>query len=521
MIKSTTLFAAIIAISSVMVLSMPMHGIANSKLPYSMTENHSNISYTSSCGSVPEIGIGTKWTYNNFDLFPLPGSSLTGDIVITGEEIIDDKSYWVLSPLASCGPTATHLRIMDKQYFLRINGEDHMMQDFNLLVGDTYKVPSFFDPLDSLTIMIDSISNTVVDGVALLTQYCSLVGEDDDHYEWYPVFVEHVGPLGYLVPQVGTCDPGSGGLRCITYPDGSVLNFTNGDDCDLFLGYSYMRNGSHWYYGDWSLTTTTNASEIAITRDSISTHGPRQILELLDEDGQAVAGSQVMLYGYDNKVFFDQNGSLMLLFDFSYDLNVGDTVTYYLPANANLYDNSSNGGIEEIKNPYRYVIEGIDEVTDDSGIVLRRWQVTDIPKEIDGELYGNDIRELVEGVGGTTCFMRRGLTQLTAGEPEAFRCYTSTYINYSEVEEDECDIVSTRDVSASYDLYIKPNPVADWLTLETGFDYNQIIIYDMMGRPLLDSNSSSTISVRALPSGTYRLVVQSDEGYLSDTFVKI
>ncbi len=469
-----------------------------------------------------EIGIGTTWTYNNLGIFPLPGEALTGNYTITGEEIINGKTYFKFDNFGSCGPSASHLRIEDRKYFMIIEGKEGLIHDFNLQPGESYFMKDYVGyPGDSVEIVIDSIGETILNGTSLLTQYCSL-SEVNNGFEWNLTFIENIGSIGFLLPQFGACDPGAGDLRCITYPDGQTIKFTSDSDCELFYGNTYFQNGSQWFFGKWGLPLTTEIAHIIIEKDSIAASWFYDVMELLNEDETAIEGSQVLLTSYDNRVYFlDENNTDRLLFDFSHDLIIGDTVTYYLPENANLYDISSNGGIEPIVNPYRYTITGIDAITASNGTQLRRWQVEDISKVVDNQIIGNNIREIIEGVGPTGGFMRRGLTQLTAGEQESFRCFFSNSFNYTEKPEDECAILSDEFLFINSAINISPNPISNYFQIETEVPYELVTIYDIHGQKINSFKFGDNTSLKGLISGIYFIKIDFENGTVNRKIVKM
>ena len=469
-----------------------------------------------------EIGIGTTWTYDSFSFFTPPNAPLTDDYTITGEEEIDGKSYFVFDNFGSCGPSASHLRIEDRKYYVIINAKEGLLHDFNLQPGESYFIKDYIgNENDSLEIVIDSIGETVIDGTTLYTQYCSFVVESNET-EWNLTFVEHVGSIGFLLPQFGACDPGAGNLRCVTYTDGQTLKFTSDDKCEQFLGNSYFLKGSQWYFEKWGIPTSSEIAQIVIETDTINDFGQYNVMEILDGEENPVEGSQVLLTSEDNKVYFvDENGNHKLLFDFSYNLEVGDTVTYHLPENANLYDISSNGGMEPIINPYKYVITGIDTVSSSSWPELRRWQVTPINAEIDDQIIGNGITEIIEGVGPTGGFMRRGLAQVTSGEPESFRCFFSNPFNYTEIQEDACDGLSDGLLSFAPKITISPNPTSYYFQIKTELPYKLITVIDIHGQKVRSFQFGEDANLIDLASGVYFIKIDFEHGIVNRKIVKI
>lgn len=472
--------------------------------------------------SSQEIGIGTSWTYDSFSYVTPPNSPTTDDYTIIGEEIINGKTYFVFDNFGSCGPPATHIRIENRKYYVIINDEEILLHDFNLIPGESYFIKDIIDDTsDSLEIIIDSIGESIVDGITLNTQYCSFVGEPGI-FEWNLTFVEYVGSIGFLLPQSGVCTPGAGNLRCLTFSDGTFLKFTNDEKCDQYLGSSYFWQGSEWYFEKWGTPQSSEVAKIVIERDSTNQVGEYNIMEILDNNNSPVEGSQILLTSDDNKVFFlDQYGTEKLLFDFSYNLEVGDTVTYHLPQNANLYDISSNGGIEPIVNPYRYIVTGIDNEIPASSQTLRRWQVASIDTEIDGIVSGNSITEIIEAIGPTGGFMRRGIAQLASGEQESFRCYSSNAFIYSEIDEGQCDGLSDGLTALDSEITISPNPTSEYFQIKSPIPYKLVSVFDIRGQKVKSFQFEENPSISNLASGVYFIKIEFEEGVTNRKIIKL
>ncbi len=478
--------------------------------------------FISTALSSQEIGIGTSWTYDSFSYFTPPNSPTTDDYTITGEEIINGKTYFAFDNFGSCGPAASHLRIEDRKYYVLINDEEILLHDFNLLPGESYFFKDIIENTgDSLEIIIDSIGETIIDGITLQTQYCSFAGEIGV-VDWNLTFIEYVGSVGFLLPQSGVCTPGAGNLRCLSFSDGTFLKFTLDDKCDQFLGSSYFWKGSQWYFEKWGIPQSSEVVKIVIEKDSINQFGEYKIMEILDDENSLVEGSQILLTSDDNKVFFlDQNGDERLLFDFSYNLEIGDTVSYYLPENANLYDISSNGGIEPIINPYRYVITGIDNEISTTSQTIRRWQVNPINTEINGEIIGNRITEIIEGIGPTGGFMRRGLAQLLSGEQESFRCYFSNAFNYSEIEQGECDGLSDGLTTLVSGVKISPNPTSGLFQIKSKTPFELVSVFDIQGQKIKSFQFGEHLNLYDQTPGVYFIKIDFEEGTINKKVIKL
>jgi Secretion system C-terminal sorting domain len=71
----------------------------------------------------------------------------------------------------------------------------------------------------------------------------------------------------------------------------------------------------------------------------------------------------------------------------------------------------------------------------------------------------------------------------------------------------------------SIELY--PNPVVDYLYLNFGNDkIDNVFIYNLLGQLVLESNTSNTIDVSNLKTGTYLIKIQSEDQIVTEKFIK-
>ena len=244
-----------------------------------------------------------------------------------------------------------------------------------------------------------------------------------------------------------------------------------------------------------------------------------KILAEVDNNNNPIAATEVRLQTSRDQVFFlDETDTLRLLYDFSSDLEVGDIVTYYLPANANTYDISSNGGIEPIINPYQYVITGISDV-DGVNTSIPVYDIQYITKDIGTEPVGNNHTKIVKGVGTMGTMMRRGLTQLLGGIQEKFICYSGSF-EYEYRLSPTCDLTSIEDkVNGNFEIY--PNPTNDILNIEGDKLWSEIQIFDISGKLQFTSSYTTKLNIQELDAGLYYLRIISEGEKLSSLkFVK-
>lgn len=61
---------------------------------------------------------------------------------------------------------------------------------------------------------------------------------------------------------------------------------------------------------------------------------------------------------------------------------------------------------------------------------------------------------------------------------------------------------------ADRNIHIFPNPVSDYLSIQSSYPIHEVVLYDGLGRIVLQSNFDKTIDCRQLPMGTYIVVLR-------------
>ena len=203
-------------------------------------------------------------------------------------------------------------------------------------------------------------------------------------------------------------------------------------------------------------------------------------------------------------------------------MQIGDTVTYYLPKNAGFYDLFNFPNERKINNPYYYKILSIDSVVSDEGKTLRRWYV-DPQINLDGNDENcNFIEEIIEGIGPTGGFFNRSCSITTNGHLPKFRCFSSHSINYREINDDEnCMILATNNLSLDQ-IHIYPNPVRNELFIETEIPIKSIEILNTKGQQLYHATSIERINTSYFPTGLYMIRLMDSNGNFNNMkFVKL
>jgi len=68
-------------------------------------------------------------------------------------------------------------------------------------------------------------------------------------------------------------------------------------------------------------------------------------------------------------------------------------------------------------------------------------------------------------------------------------------------------------------IKIYPNPVSDILYFDTDQEINKVILFDMLGRKIIEQNNVNSISVSELQKGSYILKLFSDKGIQTEKIV--
>jgi hypothetical protein len=287
---------------------------------------------------------------------------------------------------------------------------------------------------------------------------------------------------------------------------------------------SYLKNNASWYYSPHSFTSQNEIQNIAVIGDTLIGNRHCSVLGIIEDDS-IISNSELILFNSDTIVEFYENGEFKILFNFSSELMVGDTVDYFLPEQFNVYDISSGSGANAISSDtLKFLINDIASVITNNGEELRTFITSPV---FDEENMCHDINEIIEGIGSIRGFMGRNCTQLGSGFPEFFRCFESLNINYSALS-GEC-ILSSSNTVDNIDIEIFPNPASTQLHIKV-LDNNRleiIEIIDSHGRQVeaiqsqLSTNQTKVINIDKLNYGTYFLRLRSEGGTYVKKFVII
>lgn len=305
-------------------------------------------------------------------------------------------------------------------------------------------------------------------------------------------------------------------MGCLTPNCGYVQSIQNGevvpDTC------KWLEDGAKWFYTPWAIDFQDRLAKIDIIRDTLIGNRLCSVLGLFENDEFIENSDLIVFYERENeKVYFNENDSFKLMYDFSLSVLPGDTVEFYLPQKHMYYDISSSGGdFLPNNNPYKYRNIGQEWVTTQDGEQLRIVNTQPIPNE-DGECFV--LGRIIDGVGSELGITGKSCNQLPSGRDEFFRCFNSTALEYSEVN-GECLITSTQDIISSDRVSIFPNPASKTIQIESDIPFVEIKMYDLSGKCVKMDTYKNTIDIDFLINGLYFLELIGEEGIYQTKIIK-
>ena len=161
--------------------------------------------------------IGTKWYYSAYS-FGFPFTNHPDSIESIGDTVINGISCRILSGTAGCsyGESSLYTYGADNKVYIfnESSGTFSVLYDFAAETGESWTIiPP--NPADSFQVKVDSVYTRMIDGHLLSVQAISTI----DFYSYYSFIgevYEGIGNSIFLYPQISTCDPWPGPIRCFT-----------------------------------------------------------------------------------------------------------------------------------------------------------------------------------------------------------------------------------------------------------------------------------------------------------------
>ena len=177
--------------------------------------------------------VGMKWVYGQHTNIPMWPSSI-GTVTIVGDTTINNEPVFIIEGDNHFTDDIRYISESGQQIFYYKNGEKRLLLDFALDLGDTLKVNTWWCCQgalgDTLVASVDSISVIDFNGTELKHQHFT------GGWEWSVDLVEGVGSLYSFFPNHPLWDNVYSKLRCVIYPNGDILKFTDNEDCFTIVG---------------------------------------------------------------------------------------------------------------------------------------------------------------------------------------------------------------------------------------------------------------------------------------------
>ncbi len=415
------------------------------------------------------------------------------------------------------------------QYISPSEGE-RLLYDMNLKAGDSIRMDYADGPRTMVVTKEDSIQLDDEKYRKSLTLQCVRNGEIE--FGDPAIWIEGIGRLFEPFVDFSHCsiwDIARPEVVCMY--DGVVEIYkseTAPNDCwvkPLVIDTTDMDRSTIWYSSSLTgnfLPDRDCELKIDITkvvRDTLIENRLCRIIGVTS-GGQYFPESEIIEYSKDGKMYFYEDETWKLLYDFT--AQVGDTVTYHISKKYPFYFIFSIPAffdptvIED--NPYRLKVVKIDTVYAVGGQPLKRY----ITHEVDLQ-YPIQMNEIIENVGSIYKLFGFNSNFLI---PECYknfpslRCYSDddTSIKFTE---GECDkLTSTKDLSTET-IKIHPNPGQDHvsITLSDGYSLPATIqISDIAGKILMTETRQLTnfdINTSHLISGLYIITIRDSQGKVS------
>jgi len=276
------------------------------------------------------------------------------------------------------------------------------------------------------------------------------------------------------------------------------VNIQDTSDLDpSAVWYSSVGNGGNWPDCKYVLNI------ISVQREEEIGGRTSQIIGVT-QDGLYYPESELALYRENKKMYFYEDNTWKLLYDFS--AMTGDTVHYFLSKKINYYLRPYGLNLDiDFMIPdtsLSLVVNKVDTVITNSGLPIKRFRCTDVTRY----MIDHEIDIIYENIGSKDGLFGMVGSFITEGcVPNShINCYLESGQTFSFVDHDCATIVATDDFDSKENLQIRPNPTNGSLTIVGLQKDTEIKIFDLNGR-LCKSviSKNSRINISDLSNGFY------------------
>ncbi len=256
--------------------------------------------------------------------------------------------------------------------------------------------------------------------------------------------------------------------------------------------------GTKWYYTqNFWFTDVSYPKIIESIGDTILLNTTCRVLKVTGSEYSQTAVSWLYMYDSNDSVFFYNNGSFCLLYDF----NAIQEDTFDLPC------------FSIPNNELRVAVLNVDTITI-NGISRNRQFVNG-----DGlgyTVWGTNIK----GIGNTVYMFPQGDMHYTT----TIRCFEDSggLHNFLNIPCDTVIITSERSINTDEHLTIYPNPVTDKLFVKPHTEIKYISIYNTLGQIIYTkvNGFEKGIPVNGLNKGIYFVEIQYSKNTIVRKFLK-
>lgn len=286
----------------------------------------------------------------------------------------------------------------------------------------------------------------------------------------------------------------------------------------LFSQKSYAPLGAEWKYEGHSLECTGFHQKFIVESESIINDKDCSIIHsYIWNNGLndwIITGDSLIVWEDDEKVYFLEDTSFYLLYDFGPSIN--DTIQYYDPINKGLFSSTESQENQNIPNQISCVVKNIDEIEIESGQILKRFETeylyTDSSDCTELGYVLENVGSLSQGITGDYCYY------VTYGCFGGFVCYRNETIEVNS-ERYSCELfTSNSDLKIYNDIKVFPNPTSSDVFIEFDESSNlfRIEIYNLRGEMVTRSDFASSISLEKYSDGVYlmKLIGLNEEVFI-------
>jgi len=230
-------------------------------------------------------------------------------------------------------------------------------------------------------------------------------------------------------------------------------------------------------------------------------------------------GDSLIIWEENDQVYFLQDSSQYLLFDFGAEL--GDTIIRYDPYNLGVFSGTYYADSVTTPNKMEMVVSEISEIQV-SGELRKVQTVTHL--DPDTALYPFD--EILEGIGSVSeLFSGLFLFTTANGCDGRLVCYQNDVIDHQTINSFNhpgcIRLPESVEENGKSRISIYPNPLTSELNLLTDLNSYHLKIFDVKGSTLLSRSNQNRLDTDQLSPGMYWLQIFSDRGMQIIKFVKI